>query len=87
MYQTNSLLKLPHLSRCELWVVNSKLEKPKEDLMNLCCRVLRSLALRTQGDTVRNTLQDPVSADADPASEKIGPATSVASGKQNLQPP
>ena len=56
-----------------------KLEKQKEDLMNLCCRVLGILALRTQGDIVRNTLQDPVSADADPASEITGPATSVAS--------
>ena len=78
MYQANSLLKLPHRSPCELWVVK-KLEKQNDYLMNLCCRVLGILTLRTQGDNLWNTLQNPVSADADPASEITGPATSVAS--------
>ena len=36
---------------------------------------------------MRNTLQDPVSTDADPASKKTVPARTVASWKQNLQQP
>ena len=34
---------------------------------------------------MRNTLQNPVSTDADPASKKTVPARTVASWKQNLQ--